>query len=54
MEIQNQNIIKVKELWGLVIRKEVKPNPTNVVRLHIYTRKERRAFNLLVKNLFNN
>jgi hypothetical protein len=49
-----KTLFKVKELWGLVTRKEVKPNSTNVARFHIYTRKERRAFNLLVKNLFNN
>ncbi len=48
-----KTLFKVKELWGLVTNKEVKPNSTNVVRLHIYTRKERITFNFFIKNLFD-
>jgi hypothetical protein len=49
-----KTLFKVKEFRGLITKKEVKPNSTYVARLHIYTRKEKRAFNLLIKNLFDN
>jgi hypothetical protein len=42
-----ETMLKVKELWGLINRIEVKPNEVDIVAIATFVKKENQACNLI-------